>query len=143
LNRLKRTAVHLALALITLWPLAQMALVRRYAVNPWKLAGWGMYSAPQMPASVYIVAHTSDAVGAYELSTLQPELQPALAEFLRARLGLGELVEPKALGRALLDYYPAIDGVSIEIVQPRLDRGSAMIEERSTTYRYDRRSRPT
>ena len=33
---------------MTIWPLAHIGLVFAYDVSPWKLAGWGMYSAPRM-----------------------------------------------------------------------------------------------
>mgnify|MGYP001616078877 CR=1 FL=1 len=43
----KTTVVAGALAALTLWPLVHLWLVARYDVSPWKLAGWGMYSAPR------------------------------------------------------------------------------------------------
>jgi hypothetical protein len=134
----KRIVVYAFLVAFTLWPLVHIGLVKRYDVNPWKLAGWGMYSAPQLPAWLQLFALTSDSVGIYELQTVQPALQPAVDEFLRRRWGLRQLVEPDDLARAMLDYYPGIDGVRIVVVQPFLDRHTGMIEERTFTYGYRR-----
>jgi hypothetical protein len=134
----KRIAVYVFLVAFTVWPLVQIGLVKRFDVNPWKLAGWGMYSAPQLPAWVQLFALTSDSVGTYELQTVQPGLQPAVDEFVRRRRGLGQLAKPDALARTMLEYYPAIDGVRIVVVQPFLDRHTGMIDERIATYEYRR-----
>jgi hypothetical protein len=138
LSELKRIVVCAGLVLFTAWPAAHLGLVQRYDVNPWKLAGWGMYSAPQFPAEIRVVCHTPDAVGAYELRTIQPELEPAMLAFLERRLGLGRIVEPAQFARALLDFYPAIDGVSITVLQPTLDPRTGMIKESPSTHSYSR-----
>jgi len=140
LSGLKQAAVRVALVALTVWPAVHIALVKRYDVNPWKLAGWGMYSAPQLPSYVQLTCLTPDSVGRYELGSLQPELEPKLQEFLLLRRHLGRLVEPDELARALLDYYPAIDGVDVTVVEPVLNPRSGMIEERSERYEYRRRS---
>ena len=134
----KRIVVYAILVAFTVWPLVHIGLVKRHDVNPWKLAGWGMYSAPQLPAWLQLFALTSDSVGIYELQTVQPALQPEVDDFLRWRRGLRQLVEPDALARAMLKYYPGIDGVRIVVVQPFLDPHSGMLEERTSTYEYRR-----
>ena len=128
----KRAWVHGALILFALWPAVHIGLVKAWDVNPWKLAGWGMYSAPQIPAEVRI------QVGASPLEELPAELEAERYAFLRARLGLGDLARPAKLARALLDRDPALDGVSIEVVQPVLNRHTGIVEERRTTYAYRR-----
>jgi hypothetical protein len=130
--------VYAFLLAFALWPLVHIGLVKRYDVNPWKLAGWGMYSAPQLPAWLQLSALTSDSVGVYELQTIQPALQPAVDDFLRRRRGLRQLVVPDSLAQETLDYYPGIDGVRIVVVQPFLNPHNGMIEERTTTYEYRR-----
>ena len=139
MSALKRTSVQALLIAFTLWPLVHIGLVKGWNVNPWKLAGWGMYSAPQIPADVRISCFTPDEVGIYPLRILPPELQALRHEFLRARLGLGRFAEPRELAQAILDRYPAIDGVSIEVAQPVLNRRTGMVEEETTTYEYRRR----
>ena len=134
----KRSAVHAGLILFALWPAVHIGLVRVWEVNPWKLAGWGMYAAPQIPAELRVSCFTPDAVGVYPLRTLAPELEALRDAYLRRRLGLGRLARPGRLARALLDYYPAIDGLSIVVVQPVVNRRTGYIEERTTAYAYRR-----
>jgi hypothetical protein len=93
LSRIKRHAVLALLIEATLWPAVQISLVRRYGVNPWKLAGWGMYAAPQLPGEVRTLGHTPDEIGNYELSTSPEELDEPLLEFLRRRRGVGDLAK--------------------------------------------------
>ena len=125
-----------ALAFLTVWPAVHIALTRTHGINPWKLAGWGMYSAPQLPVGIGVTGLTTDAVGRYELESLPLVLQPELVRFVRLRRNLGRLVEPKRLGRALLDHYTAIDGIEIEVVHLVLDRRTARLRETSERYRY-------
>ena len=65
-------------------------------------------------------------------------MEPELQEFLRLRRHLGRLVEPDGFANALLDYYPAIVGVEIAVIEPALNPHTGMIEEQSATYEYRR-----
>ena len=89
---LRHAAIRAALVAFTVWPAVHIGLVKAYGITPWKLAGWGMYSAPQLPSYVQITCLTPDSVGSYELGSIQPELEPALQEFLLLRRHLGRLV---------------------------------------------------
>ena len=137
----KRTLVHVGLVCFTAWPLAHIGLVKGWAVNPWKLAGWGMYSAPQIPAELRVFGLTPDTVGEYEVHDLPDVVEPLARGFLRSRLGLGRLVRPDALAEALLDAWPAIVGVRIEVVQPVLDPRSGIVRDGTTAYEYSRPGR--
>ena len=132
----KRRAVHLALAAFALWPVVQIGLVRAYDVNPWKLAGWGMYAVPQIPARVHVWGLT--AKESYEVGSLPPETQRSLDTFLERRRGLRGLARPTALGKQMLAHYSAIEGIRIVVIQPRLNPRTGLIEERATTYEYRR-----
>jgi hypothetical protein len=138
LNRFKRRLVYLALVALAVWPALHIGLVLRYDVNAWKLAGWGMYSTPQLAAYVRVSGLTPDEIGVYELRSIRPALQPARDEFLERRRGLRKLVEPDGFAHALLEHYTALDGVIIEVVQPTLNPRTGMIEETSVTYEYRR-----
>jgi len=138
LSALRRRIVLGIVIAFAIWPAVQLGLVLGYDVNPWKLAGWGMYSAPQIPCYVRLFGLTPDDVGRYELRTLPPELEPVLERFLHRRRSLRRLVEPGELGRALLRHYSAVVGIEVEVVQPVLDPSSGTIEERSDRYVYAR-----
>jgi hypothetical protein len=133
-----RVAVRVALILLALWPLAQMTLVGAFDVNPWKLAGWGMYAAPQLEPRVSIECITPDEAGRYELHTVSPDWRRELEKFVWRRRGLGRLARPDALGRKLLELYPTILGVEITVAQPVMDARTGMIVDRSMTYSYAR-----
>jgi hypothetical protein len=138
LNPTKRKLLHAGLILFALWPLVQIGLVLQFQVNPWKLAGWGMYSAPQFPAELRVEARVPGEAGAFELRTIPEAVQDEELRFLERRLGLGRLARPDSFGRALLDYYPAIDGVTIEVRQPTLDPVSGMVVESQACYEFPR-----
>ena len=121
---------------LAIWPAVHIGLVARYDLNPWKLGGWGMYSAPQLASEVRVSCLTPDVVGIYELRSIRPDLQPSLHQFRRRRLALGSLARPDRFAQAVLDHYPAIDGVVVEVVQPVLDPRTGMIRGESSRYEY-------
>jgi hypothetical protein len=126
------------MVVFALWPVAQITLSALYDVNPWKLAGWGMYAAPQLPAAVRVYGITADDVGLYELGTLPPDLDLELQEFLVKRHALRNMVEPDGFAQAMLRHYRAIDGVRVVVEKPVLNRRTGMIELRSMPYEYRR-----
>lgn len=134
----KRRIVHTGLLVFALWPAVQIALVQVFEVNPWKLMGWGMYATPQMPPELRLACDGPGGPGACPWPVLPPELEAAQLEFLRRRLGLGRLARPDQLAAALFAHDPALEGLSIEVVQPVLNVRTARIEERTTTYAYGR-----
>jgi len=138
LNPTKRKLLQAGLILFALWPLLQIGLVLQFQVNPWKLAGWGMYSAPQFPAELRVEARVPGEAGVFELRTRPEALQATELRFLERRLGLGRLARPDELGQALLDHYPPIDGVTIEVRQPALDPVSGMVVESQVRYEFPR-----
>jgi hypothetical protein len=138
LRPLKRTIVHGWLIGFALWPAVHIGLVKRWDVNPWKLMGWGMYAAPQMPAELRITGSLPDGSGFALADELTEELAAEQYDFLRTRLGLGDLARPERLARAILDRNAALDGVTIEVDQPKLSRRTGIIEVRTTRYTYRR-----
>jgi hypothetical protein len=134
----KRSIVHAWLIAFALWPAAHIGLVKGRGVNPWKLMGWGMYSAPQMPAELRISVIRPGGSQAPLSDALAEDLEPARYEFLRARLGLGTLARPTQLGRAILDRDPSLDGVTIDVDQPVVSRRSGFIEVHTTRYTFVR-----
>ncbi len=136
MSRLKQRTVLAALVLFSIWPVVQIALVKAYDVNPWKLAAWGMYSAPQIPAELQLYRRTG--AGAYEAWNLPATAVPVARRFLQRRLGLGQLAQPRALGEALLHEWPDATEVKVDVIQPKLDPTSGMIRDETSSFAYER-----
>ena len=60
----KLKLLRVVLVALTIWPLLHLCLVEAFDVNPWKLAGWGMYSAPQLPGHLRIFGRGADGADA-------------------------------------------------------------------------------
>ena len=134
----KTRIVYRLLVVLAVWPLIHLTLVATHDLNPWKFAGWGMYSKPQLTSSLRIFGRMSGSDAAEELPNLPSELRPARDDFLRLRRGLRELVEPGELAQELFDHFPRVETVTVVVVQPTLRRKSGMIEAESMEYVYDR-----
>lgn len=133
----KQRWVHAFLVGLALWPLVHIVLVLRYDVNPWKLAGWGMYSAPQLAHRLEILGHAPGG-GALRLPALPEDLVAVVANYNRLRRGLGRLVEPDEVARAVFGYEGGPEAITIRITKPVLNRKTGMIEERIEDYEYRR-----
>jgi len=138
-ERFKERLLGALLLVLTLWPIAHIGLVFRFDLNPWKLAGWGMYTVPQLPPYLRVYGSLADGSGRQELTALDPALDPEHQRFLRRRYFLRELTRPDRFAHALLERYPGPERVTIVVFQPYLDPKTGMLEERSTEYDYPRR----
>jgi len=130
--------VHGVLLLMALWPAVHIGLARGFGVNPWKLAGWGMYAAPQIPCDVEVYPVISGQATAQPLETVSAAVRPVLERFRRRRLALGRLAEPRALGRELLEVHPGVEGFDIVVIQPVLEPRSGMVRDVRSAYEYRR-----
>ena len=134
----KRAIVHAWLIAFAVWPAVHLGLVQAWDVNPWKLMGWGMYSAPQIPADVRISGLAPDGSSVTLTVELTEELDVDQYRFLRARLGLGSFARPARLARAVLERDRSLAGVTIDVDQPKLNRRTGLIELRTSRYTYRR-----
>ena len=102
----RQKAVLSVLVALVVWPLIHIFLVHQFDVNPWKLAGWGMYATPFTPGP---------RVHLYELGEGEPrrlelrevvdesvEIRESLSEFLKRRAVFGRLAEPEELAQLVL-----------------------------------------
>lgn len=137
----KTAVVTTALAALTLWPLVHLWLVARYDVSPWKLAGWGMYSAPRARSLGMEVFGRAPGGGPLEhLSQPSPDVRALAGVYLERHRWLRKLVRPTTLAEAVAAARPDWDEVKIVVFEPDLDRASAMIVMRALVHRYVRAS---
>jgi len=124
----KSRIVHLGLALVAVWPLVHMTLVRRFDVSPWKLAGWGMYATPRFDLlGMEIYGHVAATGDAEQLTTPSGPERDAGATYLERYRWLRALADDRDLTDVVLMAHPAWDRVTIVVFRPELDRDSGHI----------------
>jgi hypothetical protein len=121
----------------TLWPLAQMELVRRFGISPWKVAGWGMYATPRISPGIAILVQEGDQPPA-PMGVLPPEVVVACQRLQSKRLWLRDLAPPDEIGRLVLAGRRGYRRVTVIIQQPILDTTSGMVRTEERAYNYDR-----
>lgn len=137
--RAKTAVVATALAALTIWPLAHLWLVARYDISPWKLAGWGMYSAPRSRSLGMEVFGRTDGERPLEhLSQPSPAVREEASRFLERYRWLRRLASPAALAIAVIAARPDWAEVKIVIFEPDLDRRSGMMVMSARVQRYTR-----
>jgi hypothetical protein len=124
----KRRLVGAFLIAFGAWPLVHYGLVRGYGIDPWKLAGWAMYSVPG-PMKTLRVTRIGDAGGFETLDSglYAPEEQRAVDRFRERRRTLGRLESSDELAAALLELHPDWEGVVISVLTLALDREDASL----------------
>ena len=138
----KRRAVAALLAFAALWPFAQRALVARYGIDPWKLAGFAMYATPSMPVLVALFVPEGGRLALVDETSLDPALRARLDRFRAERLALGRLREPEDLARAFLAARPAATGVVVSVQRTDLDPATARMHSANELFSYDRSMLP-
>ena len=135
--RLRARIVYAGLALFTLWPAVHIGLVERYDSSPWKLAGWGMYSAPRFDlAGMEVYGRGRDGEEFEKLTAPTPELRDAATRFLERYRWLRRLARPDAFVRLVKERNPAWRELRVVIYQPALDRESGMVVMNSVVHDY-------
>ena len=89
-----------------LWPLVQHQLVRVYRVDPWKLAGWAMYTAPSARVRIHLIGVDADGRNVRIDPKTSIEVRRSVSEFAAARRRLGLFVEPRLVATSLLESLP-------------------------------------
>ncbi len=139
---MKRVVAVAVLAFVALWPLAHRGLVAVYDVNPWKLAGFAMYTTPTPPVQVVLferaAGENAEGLAPIDEQTLPPTLRRQLARFRVERHALGALRSPDALGAALLEARRDLEWVVVAVQRMRLDRESARMTSRRDQFVYER-----
>ena len=124
---MKRRAVVAGVVLFALWPALHRGIVAAYDANPWKLAGWAMYTRPHFLSEVELSWLRGDQQLPVELTPWERTL---LEEFVERRYTLGELASPESVARAVLDRHEGDDAVVVEVRTRFFDLESARILER-------------
>ncbi|MCC6766888.1 MAG: hypothetical protein IT293_19705 [Deltaproteobacteria bacterium] len=137
--RAKAAILGAALVALTLWPLAHIGLVRRYDVNPWKLAGWGMYSAPRSRSlGMEVFGRPRGGGPLAHMAEPPPTVRDEASRYLERHRWLRRLARPAALAAAVAAAEPGWDEITIAVFEPELDRTSGMIVLRALVHRYTR-----
>ncbi|MHC5023822.1 MAG: hypothetical protein ACYTGG_07910 [Planctomycetota bacterium] len=140
----RRKLVVWILVVVSAWPLVHHGLTRGLGLNPWKWFGWSMYAVPS--GRVRVFPHTLDdrPLGVAQMQRLSPDaqrrLQAAYQQFIRMCEGFGENAEPDGFARALLEAYPGVDGVKLDVEWIGMTRETGMYERQQLSSFVYRRS---
>lgn len=139
---MKRRLVLTLLATLALWPLVHRVLVARYDLNPWKLAGFAMYTTPTPPVLVVVLHDAGGRLAALDERALPVPARRALDRFRAERHALGRLRRPDDLARALFRARPDLDVLVVLVQRIQLDPATARMTSVRERFAYERESRP-
>jgi hypothetical protein len=135
-SRTLRKCVGVLLILYFLWPLVHQQLVFRYRVDPWKLAGWAMYSAPSARVRVTLVGQD----GSDRRARIDPRkpagLERAVEDFVARRHTLGLFIEPEGIARKLVEIHPDHRQWTVVVDQIGLNSENLLAVIHRSVYRY-------
>lgn len=138
--RARVAAVYLGLLALTVWPAVQMALVARYDLSPWKLAGWGMYAEPRFSLlGMEVYGRATPDAALEQLTAPTPALAAEATQFLERHRWLRRLARPDGLAAAVFAHQPQWRELQIVVFRPVLNRDTGMIEMTSTRYEYPKK----
>lgn len=135
----KRWIVRAILTAALLWPLVHLALVARYDLNRWKLAGWGMYTEPGLKDVGMEVYGRRTPNGTPEVLTqIDATLRQEADEFLYDYRWLRRLTQPDSFVGAIAATHPDWQRIEVHVFRPYLVPQSGFIERSHVRYTYDR-----
>lgn len=121
-----------ALLLVALWPLAQIALVHHHDVYPWKLAGWGMYTVPPPTMTTDVGVEDDQVTHWFPAHALDARSRHALERYHARRRILGRLASTDELAQAMRERAPAARRIVVRtrIVEMKEGVWRERVEER-------------
>jgi hypothetical protein len=136
-GRGKRRTVAALLVVFAVWPLAHYFVVAHYGLDPWKFAGWAMYTQPSFLPTVEVFELREGA--RVKTPLIGSRLEPAAAEQRRLReaaLRWGRLVDTDELAALARAGLGTNEPLEIVITRFRIDRRSARLTATRTSYLY-------
>src|SRR5688500_10655944 len=118
---------RLLTAVVILWPLAHVPLVRAFELSPWSFGGFAMYTTPRpsLQGRDPLMAEAGAPLRAIAVESLPTEVREhvlsVLGESLQDRGVLGKLYDPTPHAEALLELSPSASHVVLSIEQCWLD----------------------
>lgn len=138
----KRRIVLAVLILTTIWPMTHHVIVRAFDhLSPWKGFGWSMYCVPYRAVNVrfYAVDERRELYPDIAIPPMRAQVADALREFAKRRTVFGYRAVPDEFGAVLLNAFPMIRAVRIEVVEHVVDHETArMTRDRDDQYVYER-----
>lgn len=135
---MKRRLALALLAALALWPLLHRGLVARYDLNPWKLAGFAMYTTPTPPVLVVVLHDAGGRLAPLDERGLPEATRRALDRFRSERHALGRLRRPDDLARALFRARPDLPALVVLVQRMRLDPATARMTSTRERFVYTR-----
>jgi hypothetical protein len=124
--RLERALKLATLVMLLGWPLAHFILHKSIHNDPWRLAGWAMYTIPKPDFWVSVVTN-DDARSSISVCELE------LEHYVQSRSAFGTLAEPAPLIGCLKARAGVALGSSLRIRQRVFDARNARYEVRVET----------
>jgi len=136
-SRLRRRAAILLLAVFSAWPPIHLRLVARFDLSPWKLAGWGMYSAPRPETfGMEVYGLQPGSTQRQHLAAPSSALLREASAFLENYRWLRRLARPRRFAEAVLREHPQWERLEIEVFRSELDAKTGMIVMKQTVFTF-------
>ncbi len=141
---MKRRVLKGVLVALALWPAAQFALTQAWAVNPWKLFGFAMYSVPGPRVELELIGVLPDGRGMrIDRRAYSPREHRLASRFLSYRSELGFLARGDELADGVLALRPEFESVVVHTRRYWIDPETALVTSRDEHIRHGRDGRRT
>lgn len=136
----KRRIVAVGLAVLAIWPLVHIGVVRLTGISPWRGFGWGMYTQPVFDVRVGVKALEAGPGAPAPVAEDARVVVEEIKGYIKRFQALGPNARPDRAAQAVARAYPHLKRFAITAEQNALDRESARITEGCLgrfTYRRD------
>lgn len=135
----KRRFAGIALLVFAVWPLVQYSLTQRYQVDPWKFAGWAMYTVPKFEPRIEAFLLKNDRLEPVALgSTDFAAVGEALEEMVYETSYWGELADFDSLAREIRRAAGPESPIEIVVSRYFVDPNTAVLTANRQSYFYPR-----
>ena len=134
--QMRRRLVVTILLIVAIWPAIHFGLYQFYAIDPWKLCGWAMYTRPRSTFQLGVFEVRDEKL--FPIDTSEAPYASEVKRLGRWRGVIGKLQSMDSLGEMLLTERSDLDHVRILVRRIGFNCSTAMLDSYEDSF-YDYR----
>lgn len=132
----KRWVARVVIIILGVWPLCHFAITKSRGLEPWKLAGFAMYTVPRFSTQLRLFGVREGIPYALSGERISDETLETASRYLILRRTLNPELAPDEVARQLFRDFPEYSDLLIEVIRLELDLSDGMLKTRGKVYDY-------
>lgn len=124
------------IVILGIWPLLHFTITKSRGLDPWKLAGFAMYTAPRLSTHLRLFGVEQGIPYGLPAERVSKDTLEIASDYLIRRRTLNPDLPPDEVADALFKDFPEYSKFQIEVVRMELDQTDGILKTEMRNYVY-------